>query len=109
MASFPSSRRVFAQAGDGTFGILARNLEPPRQLQKLPKKAWREIMKKIGDEVHLETNEARAGETPHIVRYVLAVSLFLAIAALSIIWITGALSQREAQAPVRADEHAMGG
>lgn len=66
-------------------------------------------MRKIGDEIHLETDEARAGETPRIVRYVLAISLFLAIAALSIIWITGALSHRETRAPVSADEHALGG
>lgn len=49
-------------------------------------------MERQGDEVHVETDEARSGSTPHIVRYVLAISLFLAIAALSLIWITGALS-----------------
>ncbi len=49
-------------------------------------------MDRQGDEVHVETDEARGGSTPHIVRYVLAISLFLAIAALSLIWITGALS-----------------
>ena len=42
-------------------------------------------------EVHKSTDDARAGATPHIVRYVLGVSLFLAIAALTIIWVTGAL------------------
>ncbi len=67
-------------------------------------------MRKIGDEIHLETDEARAGETPHIVRYVLAISLILAIVALSAIWITGALSLRPAQGdPVTAEEHALGG
>ena len=50
-------------------------------------------MERQGDEVHITTDEARAGETPHIVRYVLAVSLLLAIIALSLIWITGALDQ----------------
>ena len=49
-------------------------------------------MQRQGEEVHVETNEARSGNTPHIVRYILAISLFLAIAALSLIWITGALS-----------------
>jgi len=49
-------------------------------------------MDRQGDEVHVETNEARGGSTPHIVRYILAISLFLAIAALSLIWITGALT-----------------
>lgn len=49
-------------------------------------------MERQGNEVHIETNEARSGSTPHIVRYVLAISLVLAIAALSLIWITGALN-----------------
>jgi len=47
-------------------------------------------MERQGDEVHLDTDEARAGSTPHIVRYVLFFSTLLAIVALSIIWITGA-------------------
>lgn len=52
------------------------------------------------EEIHVTTEEARAGSTPHIVRYVLFISLFLAIAALSAIWITGAFtsSERSAQA-----------
>ncbi|MBW8785634.1 MAG: hypothetical protein JF593_13525 [Novosphingobium sp.] len=45
-----------------------------------------------GDELHVETDEARSGSTPHIVRYVLVISLFLAIAALTVIWVTGAFS-----------------
>jgi hypothetical protein len=49
-------------------------------------------MERQGDEVHIDTTEARSGSTPHIVRYVLAISLFLAIAAMTIIWVTGALS-----------------
>lgn len=47
-------------------------------------------MERRGDEVQIQTNEARSGTTPHIVRYVLAISLFLAIAALTVIWVTGA-------------------
>lgn len=43
-------------------------------------------------EVHISTDEARGGNTPHIVRYVLLISLFLAVAALSLIWILGALN-----------------
>ena len=50
-------------------------------------------MDRQGDEVHLDTTEASGGVTKHGVRYVLLISLFLAIAALSAIWITGALSQ----------------
>jgi hypothetical protein len=49
-------------------------------------------MERLGDEVHISTSEASGGSTPHIVRYVLAFSLLLAIVALSAIWITGALS-----------------
>ena len=49
-------------------------------------------METQGREVHLEEDEARAGSTPRIVRYVLLISLALAVIALSAIWITGALS-----------------
>ncbi|WEK47931.1 MAG: hypothetical protein P0Y56_06440 [Candidatus Andeanibacterium colombiense] len=44
-------------------------------------------MERQGNEVHLETDEARGGSTPHIVRYVLAVSLALAIIALAGVWL----------------------
>jgi hypothetical protein len=47
-------------------------------------------MERQGDEVHIETDEARGASTPHIVRYVLAISLLLAIAALTLIWVTRA-------------------
>jgi hypothetical protein len=50
-------------------------------------------MERHGDEIHITITEARGGITPHIVRYLLAVSLTLAIAALSLIWITAALRQ----------------
>ena len=49
-------------------------------------------METRGQEVHVDMEEARAGSTPHVVRYVLLVSLALAIIALSAIWITGALT-----------------
>lgn len=42
-------------------------------------------------------DKARGGSTPHIVRYVLIISLLLAILALSAIWITGALVTPEEQ------------
>ncbi len=47
-------------------------------------------MKRDGDQVELNTEEASGGTTPHIVRYVLAISLLLAILGLSAVWITGA-------------------
>ena len=49
-------------------------------------------METRGEEVHVDMEEARAGSTPNVVRYVLLVSLTLAIIALSAIWITGALT-----------------
>jgi len=47
-------------------------------------------MERHGEEVHLDTTEARSGDTPNVVRYVLIIGLILAILALSAIWITGA-------------------
>ncbi len=52
-------------------------------------------MERQGDEIHITTDEARGGSTPHIVRYVLGISLLLAIAGLSAVWITGALNTPE--------------
>lgn len=53
-------------------------------------------MQRHGDEVDLTTDEARSGSTPHIVRYVLLISLFLAAAAMTIAWVTGALTSDQA-------------
>jgi len=47
-------------------------------------------MERQGEEVHVTTDEARGGDTPHIVRYILLISIVLAIIALSAIWMTGA-------------------
>ena len=41
---------------------------------------------------HISTDDARGGSTPHIVRYILGVSLFLAAAAMSLVWIIPALT-----------------
>lgn len=40
-------------------------------------------------EVHKTTDEARAGSTPHIVRYVLSISLVLAAVVMAIILLWG--------------------
>lgn len=48
-------------------------------------------MERHGDKIDISEEEVSAGEKPRVVRYVLGISLFLAIAALSAIWITGAL------------------
>lgn len=41
--------------------------------------------------IHETTEQARSGTGPGVMRYVLGISLFLAIAALTIVWVTGAL------------------
>ena len=60
-------------------------------------------MQTEGDEVHFETDEARGASTPNIVRWVLAISLFAAIALLSIVWITGAATQGPVESEGTAD------
>lgn len=52
------------------------------------------------NEPHFETDAARGASSPNIVRWILLVSLFAAIALLSIIWITGAATQREEEGTV---------
>lgn len=60
-------------------------------------------MERQGDEVHIETDEARGASTPNIVRWVLAISLFAAIALLSVVWITGAATQGPVESEGTAD------
>ena len=50
-------------------------------------------MEKRGPAVHLDQDEARAGSTPRVVRYMLLISFTLAIIALSTIWIVGAANR----------------
>ena len=52
------------------------------------------------NEPHFETDAARGASSPNIVRWILLVSLFGAIALLSIIWITGAATQGEEEGTV---------
>lgn len=52
-------------------------------------------MERHGDEIHLDTTEARSGVTNHGVRYVLMFSMAMAIVILSLIWITGAYLSRD--------------
>ena len=49
-----------------------------------------DMVQKDGHE-ELQTDEARGGSTPHIVRYVLGFSLLIAIILLSLVWIIPAL------------------
>ncbi|TYC85046.1 hypothetical protein [Novosphingobium sp. BW1] len=73
-------------------------------------------MERPPTETHIDEDAARGGSTPHIVRYVLGISLALAIIGLSLAWMTGALlsgeeeetstsganAQSEMQAPAKA-------
>lgn len=59
-------------------------------------------MRNEGGELHSETDEARAGSTPHIVRWILGISLFAAIVLLSAVWIFGALSQGDVEEEITA-------
>jgi hypothetical protein len=52
-------------------------------------------METQGQEVHLDKEEARSGETSGVVRYVLLISLVLAIVAMAAVWMTGALTTPE--------------
>ncbi|QFT78782.1 hypothetical protein [Erythrobacter sp. THAF29] len=43
------------------------------------------------NEVHIEDDDARAASTPGIVRYVLAISLILAVIAMTMVWVVPAI------------------
>ncbi|MDF8333971.1 hypothetical protein [Novosphingobium cyanobacteriorum] len=62
-------------------------------------------MERQGEEIHITTPEARGGETTGIMRYVLIIALVLAIGALSIIWITGALTSPQPNSTVVSGQH----
>lgn len=49
-------------------------------------------MERRGEEVHVDTDEARGGSTPNIMRWVLAISLTLAVIAMSAVWIVPAIT-----------------
>ena len=49
-------------------------------------------MEREGDEVHVTETEASGGSRPHIVRYVLGISLLLVVALMSLIWIIGSMT-----------------
>jgi len=55
-------------------------------------------MQRIGDEIHINGEEASGGITHHGVRYVLAISLALVVLVMSAVWITGALNSGPPQA-----------
>ena len=49
-------------------------------------------MERQGDEIHVSQEEASGGVQPHIVRYVLGVSLLLVVVLLSAVWIIGSVT-----------------
>ena len=54
-------------------------------------------MERQGEETHLDTDEARGAESTGVMRWVLGISLLLAIGLLSAIWIFGAWTQDEVE------------
>lgn len=46
-------------------------------------------MHREGQEVHVETDEARGGSTPHIVRWVLVISLALIVILFTLTFVIG--------------------
>ena len=64
-------------------------------------------MEREGNEVHVDTDEARGGSESNVVRYVLIISVVLAIVVLSIIWTTGALSQGDEESRIVQEETTM--
>jgi hypothetical protein len=50
-------------------------------------------MERQGEEVHVTPEEASGGSQPHVVRYVLGVSLVLIVALMSLIWIIGSVTR----------------
>jgi len=49
-------------------------------------------MERQGDELHVTEEEASGGTQPHIVRYILGISLLLVTALLSLVWIIGSVT-----------------
>jgi hypothetical protein len=50
-------------------------------------------MERQGDEVHVSQEEASGGSQPHVVRYILGVSLVLIVVLMSLIWIIGSVTR----------------
>jgi hypothetical protein len=65
-------------------------------------------MQTRGEKIHAEVDQARAGSTPNIVRWILSISLVAAIVLLTAIWVIGAWSSDQdtqtVDAQIRAAE-----
>ena len=70
-------------------------------------------MRQDGDQIRVEGDEARAGSTPNVTRWVLAFGLIGAIVLLTAIWVIGAWSSDQntqtVDAQIRAEQKARGG
>lgn len=66
-----------------------------------------------GDQIHVDTEEVRAGSTPNVTRWVLTFGLIGAIVLLTAIWVVGAWSSdhnnQTADAQIRAAQQAGNG
>ena len=50
-------------------------------------------MERQGDEIHVNEEEASGGSQPHVVRYILGISLLLVTGLLSLVWIIGSITR----------------
>jgi len=55
-------------------------------------------------EIHIEDDDARAGATPGVMRYVLGFSLLLAIIAMTLVWIIPSLYEGDVEGARTATE-----
>ena len=72
---------------------MARPCGPPKLLEQQKDSD----MHKEGSEIHIDDTDASGGTKTGRMRWVLGVGILLAIVLLSIIWITGALSQGDVE------------
>ena len=61
-------------------------------------------MERHGDEVHITTEEARGGRTTQIMRFVLAISVLLAIVALALVWVATSSSKPDVNQSTASDQ-----
>ncbi len=54
-------------------------------------------MERRGEEVHMNETEASGGSKEGVVRWVLIIGTFLAIGFLTVIWVTGAMTQSDVE------------
>lgn len=55
-----------------------------------------------GEEIHVETDEVRGGESRGVMRWVLGIGTLIAAAAMTIAWMSGAFSQGAEESEVTA-------